>query len=177
MGDISKKLLNLIAYILVFAIGFGFGYGTGREDLSLAQKRKAVVREALAQLRLSNEDQERMEWDEVVDKIDRLTDQCNTIIDSWDGENIENVNEMISCFKEIEKLLLDSNGPPNAKWYSDGLSVHAQKRIKAFELMKTGIQKNSDKLIRESSQLENEAIAEFAELTEKYDKWLKENSY
>lgn len=68
------------------------------------------------------------------------------------NEMLNNVQKNLSCFKEIEKLLLDSNGPPNAKWYSDGLSVHAQKRIKAFELMKTGIQKNSDKLIRESSQ-------------------------
>ena len=50
------------------------------EDLCLAQLflRKAVVREALAQLRLSNEDQkfthmmELFPQDEVVDKIDRF---------------------------------------------------------------------------------------------------------
>ena len=43
--------------------------------------------------------------------------------------------------------------------------------------MKKGIQNNSDKLIREARKLENEAIAEFAQLTERYEKWLKENSY
>jgi hypothetical protein len=173
----KRKIFNIIAFVLVFVVGYGFGYGVGREDLSLVEKRKAVVKNVLAQLRLSNEDQKWIEWEEVIEKTDKLTDQFNIIAASWDGKNIGKVDEMISCYKEIEKLLLESEGPPNAEWYRDGLLADAQKRIKAFELTKTGIQNNSDKLLREGNKVENEAIKEFAQLTEKYDKWLKDNGY
>jgi hypothetical protein len=172
-----RKLYYFIAIILIFAVGYGFGYSVGREDLSLVEKRKATVRETLELLSLANEDQKWIEWEETIEKSEKLTEQYNSIVDSWDGEDIEKVDEMIHCFKEMEKLYLESEGPPNAEWYKDGLLKEAQKRIEALELMKKGIQNNSDKLIREARKLENEAIAEFAQLTERYEKWLKENSY
>ncbi|MGI6078959.1 MAG: hypothetical protein ACOYCB_12540 [Fastidiosipilaceae bacterium] len=173
----KRKIFNIIAFVLVFVVGYGLGYGVGREDLSLVEKRKAVINSVLDQARLSSEEQEWADWEETVDEMDNLITQCDTVIDSWDGRDTAKVDEIISYLKETEKLLTASNGPPDAAWYKDGLMANAKKRIEAFELMKTGIQNNSDKTLRDASKLEDEAIAEFAQLTEKYDKWLKDNGY
>ncbi|MFZ5897873.1 MAG: hypothetical protein ACOYU7_01595 [Bacillota bacterium] len=170
-----------IAFFVVYALGFAHGYSNGRTDLEGSAKTKAVVREIVENLTIVNENEKWVAWGEAVDKREAVIDRLDDLVQNWDGQDVATLDKMISCLEECVAIDTSVEGPPKAVWYRDEMLAYDRARLEALKLMKlalttqTGAQQRAT--LRKAATMENEADKRFADISQRYEKWLKDNGY
>lgn len=173
--------LAAIMFFVVYALGFAHGYSNGRTDLEGSAKNKAVVRKIVENLTLVNENEKWVAWGEAVDKRDAVISRFDNLVRNWDGQDVATLDKMISCLEECVAIDTSVEGPPKAVWYRDEVLAYDRARLEALQLTKlalttqTGAQQRTT--LRKAATIENDADKRFADISQCYEKWLKDNGY
>lgn len=176
-GSFKATGMLIVISLMISAISFGMGYGAGRDDLEIAGKKKAVVRAALAKLNITPDQEAWKQWRETVIQRNEAIEKVNSIFSSGSASDVNTYDKVIDEFNKIKNILESSKGPPGAEWYREGAISEAKTIAEACTMIREGLKVNSARLIQDGVLLQEKADRDFADVTQRYEKWLKENGY